>query len=203
MKRLSSNEGPQQPVAFRAAFAVGRSEISFDEYLACVAEGGCNPDRPGDYKWGYQSGHNQRVVERRAAICGMALEENPRCVPTLVGGRMGIRSPRLREGLQFTPFWFDIRFQGAGELRLALCVPRGSEGARRGQTVPIDAAEPNPFGLLHMHGNVAEWVEDCWDETLAGLPRDGTARTTGDCKRRVGARRVLARRAKRRPLGEA
>jgi formylglycine-generating enzyme required for sulfatase activity len=32
--------------------------------------------------------------------------------------------------------------------------------ARR-RTVPIERPEPNPFGLLHVHGNVSEWVEDC------------------------------------------
>ena len=35
-----------------------------------------------------------------------------------------------------------------------------------------------------MHGNVAEWVEDCWNPTHAGAPSDGSARG-GDCARRV------------------
>ena len=51
--------------------------------------------------------------------------------------------------------------------------------------IPVDAAQPNPFGLLHMHGNVREWTEDCWNASLTGLPRDGSARTSGDCKSHV------------------
>jgi formylglycine-generating enzyme required for sulfatase activity len=51
--------------------------------------------------------------------------------------------------------------------------------------VPIDSGEPNPFGLLHVHGNVREWVADCWNESLAGIARDAAPRTTGDCSRRV------------------
>ena len=51
----SANEGPQQPVAFRVPLAVGRSEIAFEEYLACVNEGGCPAGLPSDYGWGTAS----------------------------------------------------------------------------------------------------------------------------------------------------
>jgi formylglycine-generating enzyme required for sulfatase activity len=36
-----------------------------------------------------------------------------------------------------------------------------------------------------MHGNVREWTEDCWNPNLSGLPRDGSARTSGDCTSHV------------------
>ena len=36
-----------------------------------------------------------------------------------------------------------------------------------------------------MVGNVWEWVEDCWNASLAGLPNDGAPRSTGDCTSRV------------------
>ena len=37
-----------------------------------------------------------------------------------------------------------------------------------------------------MHGNVGEWVADCWHENYARAPRDGTAWTSGgNCGRRV------------------
>jgi formylglycine-generating enzyme required for sulfatase activity len=61
----------------------------------------------------------------------------------------------------------------------------GARGEHRGQTLPVDAFEPNPWGLFQVHGNVWEWVEDCWNDTYDGMPADGSARTTGDSGRHV------------------
>jgi formylglycine-generating enzyme required for sulfatase activity len=48
----------------------------------------------------------------------------------------------------------------------------------------VDTFEPNPWGLYQVHGNVYDWIEDCFNETYHGAPLDGSAWTNGDCYRR-------------------
>ena len=51
--------------------------------------------------------------------------------------------------------------------------------------VPVGKYERNAFGLYDVHGNVWEWVEDCWNESYEGAPIDGTSWEDGDCSRRL------------------
>ena len=46
-------------------------------------------------------------------------------------------------------------------------------------TVPVGSFAANAFGLFDMHGNVLEWVADCYVDSYAGAPIDGSARRSG------------------------
>ena len=65
----------------------------------------------------------------------------------------------------------------------------GVAGVYRRQTVPVeDLDAANDWSLRHMHGNVREWVEDCWHDNYQGAPVDGSAWLSvqnGDCSARV------------------
>ena len=61
----------------------------------------------------------------------------------------------------------------------------GRKGRYRGKTTKVGSYPANDFGLHDVHGNVWEWVEDCWNGSYEGAPEDGSARESGDCARRV------------------
>jgi formylglycine-generating enzyme required for sulfatase activity len=63
---------------------------------------------------------------------------------------------------------------------------KSQAGQDRKRTIPVGSFPPNSFGLYEMHGNVEEWVEDCFIRGYDGsaptvAPTDGSAWTWNDC----------------------
>ncbi|MCL2715958.1 MAG: formylglycine-generating enzyme family protein [Alphaproteobacteria bacterium] len=184
-KGRSDGEGPQHRITIGRAFAVGRFAVTLDEWDACVSEGGCAGYRPPDAGWG----------RGRRPVNDVSWEDAKRYL-TWLSKKTG-KEYRLLSEAEWeyvaragttTPFWWGtgISHRKANYRGTATRTDR-NRSSNGGGTLPVDSFDANPFGLYQVHGDVFEWVEDCWHETYccSGRPRDGSAWTTGECHRRV------------------
>jgi len=85
-----------------------------------------------------------------------------------------------------TPFWWGSAISTSqANYDGSKTYGSGPKGEYRGKTVPVDSFAANPWGLYNVHGNVWEWVQDCWLENYNGAPSNAAARTIGDCSHHV------------------
>ncbi|QKK03982.1 MAG: formylglycine-generating enzyme family protein [Pseudomonadota bacterium] len=176
-----SDERPQHTVNV-PAFAMGQHEVTFDEWDACVADGGCT-HTPDDQGWG----RGDRPV--------IAVNWNDaQQYVTWLSNKTG-HTYRLPSESEWE---YATRAGTTGRFNTGDCITTDQanfygpdpaqgcpSGEYRGQTLPVGSFAPNAFGLYDTHGNVWEWVQDCWNGSYEGAPTDGSAWMSGDCSRAV------------------
>jgi formylglycine-generating enzyme required for sulfatase activity len=175
MGSTSDYENPVHRVTIARPFAIGRYEVTFDEWDKCVDEGGCK-HRADDRGWG----RGKRPVMNVSWFDAKAFV-------TWLSQKAG-QTYRLPSEAEWeytaragtnTPYWWG-RDVGTGQANCREC----STGEPQ-RTSPVGTYKPNPFGLYDTAGNAAEWVEDCWNDNYRGAPTNGSAWTAGQCRLRV------------------
>ena len=189
-------ERPLDEVAIQKRFALGKYEVTFDEYDRFAYDTGRRP--PFDRGWG---GGKRPVIniswEDATAYAKWLSEKTGKSfrLPTEAEWEYAARA-----GTTTRRFWGDDPnhacryanvFDQANEAQLRTSeIVWNAHGCddRYPHTAPVGSFKPNAFELCDMLGNVWEWMQDCWHETYNDAPSNGSAwlgENGAECGRRV------------------
>lgn len=177
-KGRESNEGPQHRVTIARPFALGKYEVTFAEWAACVADRGCRRKDEGE---------DEALVQARLPVFAITWRDAKGYVAWL-SRRTGktYRLPSEAEWEYAARAGSTSRYSWGDEVgsNNAACRGCGSSWDDKG-AAPVGSFAANAFGLHDMHGNRWEWTEDCAQDDYVGAPVDGRAWTKWSCSIRV------------------
>ena len=198
----NKNEGPQHHVTIPQPFAVGRHEVTREEFTRFVAATGHSTD---DSCWIWENGRWKSRSNRGWRNPGFTqTKRDPVVCVSWHDAKAYVRWLSSKTGRRYrllseAEWEYAARAGTAGPFHFGSTISTdqanyhgnyvygsGAKGLFRKKTVPVGSYPANAFGLHDMHGNVWEWVEDCWHASYDGAPSDGGAWTSGgNCGRRV------------------
>jgi formylglycine-generating enzyme required for sulfatase activity len=171
------SERPSHHVTISNAFAIGKYEVTVEQWNACVNAGGCKkvttvPNTDGqattairDVSWD----DAEQYVKWLGKLTG-----KPYRLPTEAEWEYAAR------GGTSTAYWWGQKMRTG----TANCKECGQPWTQEGPA-KVGSFAPNPYGLYDMSGSVWEWVSDCWHPTYKGAPADGHSWDTPNCRARV------------------
>jgi formylglycine-generating enzyme required for sulfatase activity len=200
--RRAQHEGLPRRVAISKPVAIGRFEITVDQFAAFVAETGAATGNQCRVLSGIDRDPPPWVVSAGASFRRPGFEvtgSHPAGCVSWHDAQAYVAWLRRRTGRPYrlpteaeweyaaragttTGYSFgEDATQLCGYAKLAdLSTDFSWRGSCRAQatlygSLPVGTLKPNPWGLFDMHGNVWEWVEDCWTADASEIPIDGSA----------------------------
>lgn len=146
-------------------------EVTFEQWDACVADGGCNGYIPDDMTWG----RGQRPV----------INVNRHDIDAFINWFNDKWQQAGGVGLWRLPSEAEWAYMARG-LNRNVSVQRDAfdqaknactdctNSADPNVTFPVGLYRQNSFGLFDLLSNAAEWVADCWHEDLTENAQDGS-----------------------------
>ena len=171
------DEGPRHRVRIDYRLAVGVYEVTFAEWDACVSAGGCGGHRPNDRGWGRG---NRPVIN----VSWKDAQSYVRWLSNKTGKSYRLLSESEWEYVSRAGSVTAYSWGNEIGHNRANCGGCGSRWDNK-KTAPVGSFRANAWGLHDVHGNVWEWVEDCWNASYRGAPADGSAWESGNCSERV------------------
>jgi len=176
----SNVEGPVRRAVSMAKFEMGRTEVTQSQWKAVMGSNPSHFKSCGDkcpverVRWDDITGPNGFLarLNERLGLRGTTAYRLPSEAEWEYAARAGTSSP----------FWWGKTVapgQANYDVRFAYAGARTSMDYRR-KTVEADAFEANAWGLHNVHGNVWEWVQDCWHASYERAPSTGEE-WKGDC----------------------
>lgn len=173
-------------------FYLGKYEVTFDEWDACVRARGClNPADDEGWGRGRRPVINVSWVDAQQYVVWLSEKTGYRYrLPSEAEWEYAARagsstryhwgdgaewSCKVANVLDFTGFAAQPNWHW-----------RASCDDGHATTAPVGSFPANPWGLHDMNGNVWEWVQDCWHSDYTDAPTDSSAWiSNGECGKRV------------------
>ena len=185
--KAKPNEKPARPVTFTNLFAIGVTEVTFEQYGACVGAGGCK-SLPGDNGWGQGSRPVINVSWSDAVAYAQWLSNTTGKnygLPSGAQWEYAARGGKTDALIGGSPAALCAFANGAAKESQLPWANEACTDLAGDRTLPAGSLSKNGFGVADMIGNVAEWVLDCNTLNLRDAPVDGSADARGSCSQRI------------------
>lgn len=139
-------------------YAISKYLVTFEEWDACVAAGGCNGYKPDDEKLGRGNMPVFNVSWEQAQAYLAWLSKRT---------RKTYRLPTEAEWEYACYGGQQTQYCGGNDLD-KLAWYGGDHGNSGGRSHPVGQKQPNGYGLYDMSGNLWEHTSDCWQGNCDG-----------------------------------